>query len=82
MLYSIKWPNFIVLLALLLEIWSNMCTAIVCFPGCDVIKFDINLIFLIEQFFLHDQKAKKKNLLSLELKELLRWNKKHFSSFL
>ena len=26
-------------------------------PGCDVMDFEINLIFLIEPFFLHDQKA-------------------------
>ena len=38
--------------------------------------FEINLIFLIEPFFLHDQIS------SWEQKELLRWNKKHFWSFL
>ena len=30
MLYSINSPNFIVWLPLLLEIWGNMCIAIVC----------------------------------------------------
>ena len=29
----------------------RMCIAIVCFPGCDVINFEINLIFLINLFF-------------------------------
>ena len=27
-----------------------MCIAIVCFPGCDVMNFEINLIFLIKPF--------------------------------
>ena len=36
---------------LLPEILGNMCTAIVCFPGCNVINFEIDLIFLIKPFF-------------------------------
>ena len=32
-----------------------MCIAIVCKPGCDVMSFEVNLIFLIKPFFLHDQ---------------------------
>ena len=51
MLYPINWPNFIVWFPLLLEILSNMCIAIVCFPGCHVINFVFNLIFLIKLFF-------------------------------
>ena len=35
-LYSIDWPNVIVLLHLILEILGNMCIAIVCFPGCEI----------------------------------------------
>ena len=81
MLYSINWPNFIAWLPLLLEILGNMCIAIVCYPGCDAMDFEINLAFLIEPFFLHDQKFMTKTLISWEPKELLRWNKKHFSSF-
>ena len=45
------WSNFIVWLPLVLDILGNMCIAIVCFPGCDLINFEINLIFLIKQFF-------------------------------
>ena len=60
MLYSINCPNFIVWLPLLLEILSNMCIAIICYPGCDVMDFEINLIFLIEPFFLHDKKVMTK----------------------
>ena len=39
-------------------------------------------IFLIKSFFLHDQNVETKIQISREWKELLRWNKKHFSSFL
>ena len=60
MLYSINLPNFIAWLPLLLEILDNMCIAIVCYPGCDVMDFEINLIFPIQPFFLHDQKAMPK----------------------
>ena len=60
MLSSINWPNLIVWLPLLLEILCNVCIAIVCYPGCDVMDFKINLIFLIEPFFLHDQKVMAK----------------------
>ena len=57
MLYSINWPSFTAWLPLLLEILGNICIAIVCYPGCDVMDFEINLIFRIEQFLLHDQKV-------------------------
>ena len=33
-----------------------MCIVIVCYPGCDVMDFEINSIFLIKPFFQHDQK--------------------------
>ena len=36
--------------------WT-MCIAIVSEPGCDVMSFKINLIFLIKPFFLYDQKV-------------------------
>ena len=45
-LYSINWPFFITWLPLLLEILGNMCNAIVFWIGCDVIHFEINVIFL------------------------------------
>ena len=41
--------------------------------------FDIKLI---EPSFLYDQKDLIKTQISWERKELLRWNKEHFSSFL
>ena len=59
MLYSINRPNFIVTLHLLLEILGNMCNAIVSFPACDFISFEINHTFLIK-LFLHDQKVTTK----------------------
>ena len=45
-------------------------------------NFEVNLIFLIKPFFLHDSKVMTKTWLSWGPKELLRWNKKYFSSFL
>ena len=48
--------NFIAWLLLILEILANMYIAIFCYPGQDVMDFEINLIFLIELFFLYDQK--------------------------
>ena len=45
LLYSINWPNVIVWLPLLCEILGNMCIAIVSKPGCDVMNFEVNLIF-------------------------------------
>ena len=60
MLHSINRTNFIGWLALLLEILGNMCIAIVYYPGYDVMDFEINLIFLIETFFLYDQKVMTK----------------------
>ena len=60
MLYSINQPNFMAWLPLLLEILGNMCIAIVCYPGCEVMDFEINLIILIKQFFLYAQKVKTK----------------------
>ena len=63
MLCSINGPDFIAWLPLRLEILGNMCTAIVCYPGCDVMDFEINLTFVIEPFFLHDQKVITKTLI-------------------
>ena len=81
LLYSINWPNFVVWLPLRCEILGNMCIAIVCKPGCDVMNFDANLIFLIKPVFLHDQKVVIKTLVPWERKELLRWNKNLQSIF-
>ena len=55
LLCSINWPNFIVWLPLLCEILDNMSIANVCIAGCDVINFEVNLIFLIKPFFLNNQ---------------------------
>ena len=45
-LYSRNSPVFIVWLPLLLDLLVNMRIAIVCSPGCDVVDFEINRIFL------------------------------------
>ena len=34
-----------------LETMGNMCIATVCFPGCDAISFEINIIVLIKPFW-------------------------------
>ena len=60
MLRPINWPNFIVRLPLLLEILGNICITIICYPCCDVIKFEINLIFLIKPLFYMTKKSRQK----------------------
>ena len=64
MLYSINSPNFIAWLPLLLEVLGDMRITTVFYLSCDVMDFEINLIFLIESFFLHDQKVMTKILIS------------------
>ena len=59
-LHSINWPNLIAWLPLLLEILGNMCITIVCFPGCYLINFEINLIFLTKPFFYVTKKLRQK----------------------
>ena len=53
----LNWPSFIVWLLLLREMLDKICIVIVYWPGCDVINFQVNLIFLIKFSFLHDQKG-------------------------
>ena len=60
MLLSINWPDFIVLSSLLFEILGNMCIKIASYPDCDVIKFEINLIFLIKPFRSMTKKTRQK----------------------
>ena len=38
---------YLILKALL----DNTCIEIVCFPGCDIINYEVNLIFLRKSFF-------------------------------
>ena len=59
-LYSINWPNFIVWLPVILELLDNIFIEIICFPGCDVINFEINLTFLIKLFFYITKKSRHK----------------------
>ena len=77
MLYSINWLNFIVWLALILEMLGNMCMTIFCFPGCDVINFEINFVFLIKPFF-YMPKIEDKNLNILRAKRALKVKWKTF----
>ena len=79
--YSINWPSFISWLLLFLEIMDIMCIVIICCPVCDIKNFEINHGFLIEPVLLYKQNVWKIMQISQELKKLLTWNKKHFSSF-
>ena len=55
LLYSINSTHFIAWLPLLCEILGNMFIEIICKQGCVVMNFEVNLIFLIDPFFLLDQ---------------------------
>ena len=57
--YYINRPNFIAWLSLFPKILGNMCIAIVCFPVCDVISFEIYRNFLIKRFVFMTKKRQK-----------------------
>ena len=82
MLHSINLPNFIVWLPLLLEIFCNMCIAVVCFNCLWRHKFWNQPMSLIKPFFYMTKKSRKKLKYLEKDKSFLRWNKKHFSTFL
>ena len=51
------------------EVLGNICTGNVCKPGCGVIiNFEVILIFLIQPFFLHDQKVVTKTKRTFKMK--------------
>ena len=50
-LHSNNWPDIIASLPFLLEVFVNIHVAIACWPGCGIIDCEINLTFLIRQFF-------------------------------
>ena len=56
----IIWRNSIAGLPLVLEILANISVTNVCFPGCDVINFEINLTFLIKPFLYTTKKSGQK----------------------
>ena len=55
LIYSINWPGFIVWLSLLREKLGNMCNY-----NCNVMNFEMNLIFLIKSFFNMTKKSRQK----------------------
>ena len=57
--YVLIMTKFHRLIALLLEILGNASIAIACFSGCDVINFEINLVFLIKPFFYMTKKSRQ-----------------------
>ena len=52
--------DFSIWLHLFLEICSNLCIAIVCYPVCDIISFEIYLSFLIKPFSYLAKKLEQK----------------------
>ena len=62
-LYSISWANFIVWLSLHLEVLGSIYITIVCLllPGCDIIKLETKLIFLIKLFCYMTKKSRQKS---------------------
>ena len=92
LLYSINWRNFIAWLSLVREILGNLgnfvryCNCLL--TGCDVVNFEIDLIFPIKSFLLHEKNLDKnllrsflKNFKYLEKEKNLRWNKKIIHHF-
>ena len=77
MLHSINWSNLIVWLPLLHEILDNMCIAILCFPDCDVINFEIKRSFQWSRFSAWP-KSKDKNLNILRTKRDFKEKQKAF----
>ena len=57
-LYFVRyWAILCIVIQYLLQ---YMCIVSVCWPGCDIIDFEIRLLFIIKPFFLHDQNVKTK----------------------
>ena len=54
------WPYFIVWSPLFLKIFDNIYITIAREPGCDFIKFEIKLIFLIKLFCCMTKKSRQK----------------------
>ena len=77
--YSIIWPNFIAWLPLIHETLSNICIAIVCWPGCDFTKLETNQVVFSTWPKSQDQNYLEK--VSRKQKEILRWIKKSFNPF-
>ena len=68
LLYSFTRPNYNVWLPLLHEMLGNMYMIILCLPSCDIINFEINLIFSNQAVFSIWPKSEDKNLNILRTK--------------
>ena len=82
MLYYINWQSFSLIAFTSQDIGQHVYSN-VCFPGCDVIKFKINFIFLTELLLYMIKEGRQKFLRTknFRIKKFLRWNKKRFSLF-
>ena len=74
LLYSINLANFIAWLFLLLEMLGNICIAIVFYPGCDVLDFDLSN----QTIFSTKPKSEDKNLNILTNKRAFKVKRKAF----
>ena len=63
------------------EILDNMFIAIACFPGCDVINFEINLIFLTKAFFYVTKKLRQKIVKNCLSPDSALLNSQYFKTF-
>ena len=61
MLHFINWPSFSVLLTFHLEALDDICIAIVSFPGCGILNFEICPISLIKPFFYMTKYSRQKH---------------------
>ena len=57
-----------------------MCIAMVCFPGCDAITYEISLIFLIKLLFYMTKKSRQGMKMKMRMK-ILRMNLENEKSF-
>ena len=79
--FSLIIYHYLKTFILLLPLLGNRFIVIVSQPCCEIVDFEIDLIFLFKTFFLHDQNVKTKIWISWQWKELFRWNKKRFHLF-
>ena len=59
-LHCFNWPNLIAWSSLRHKILGIMYITIVCFPSCNVMNFEINLIFQIKPFLYMSKKSRQK----------------------
>ena len=77
-LYLINWPNFIVWLSLLLEIFGNMCILIIWCRFSDIINFEIKHSVLVKPLFNISKSSGKKSQVNSQERKILKSIFYHF----